>query len=133
MNSACLALGLAALLAQAAHPPVPAAADAPLPKAACIRPGDIANHAMSKDRKSVFILVSGKGVYRLDVRGACLQGAMRSDPMVFRAIGGSSRACRPADMLVGVRKGAGLRPCSVDAIAKLTPDEAKALPKGERP
>lgn len=129
MTAACLALA-AALLAQAAPAPP---ADAVLPKESCIRPGDIANHAMSKDRHSVYVLVSGKGTYRLDVKGACLQGATRSDPMIFRALGGASRACRASEILVGVRKGTGLRPCTVEHIARLTPAEAKALPKGERP
>lgn len=116
----------------AADAAVTASANESLPSEACIRPGEIVNHTLSADRHSLYVLVSGKGTYRLDVNGACLQGATRGDGVAFSAVGGASRACKPHELAVDVSKG-GARPCTVQSITRLTTAQAKALSKDERP
>jgi hypothetical protein len=136
MKLAVLALPFLFAAASAEAGP-PAASDAAvfastteqLPSAACIRPGDIENHTLGTDGRSLYLLVSGKGTYRLSMHGACLQSATRSDPVSFSAAGGSSRICKASEFAVGV----GRRACTVDSIARLSAAEAKALPKDVRP
>jgi hypothetical protein len=139
MKPVLLALAAAAVLVaptvQASSPAygaVAASPDAKLPAAACIRPGDIVNSRLGRDRHSLYLLVNGRGTYRLEVSGACLKGASRIDPVSIRSADGFSRACRPRELAVDISKG-GVRPCFLQSIALLTPAQARALPKNERP
>lgn len=139
MKRALLALAAVALAAPVAQAyPVPrgvvaATPDAALPAAACIWAGDIVAHKVDADGDSLYVLVNGKGVYRLRMHGQCLQGASRIDPIGIAVADGTTRACRPRELAVSVSKGLSPRPCTVDSIALLTKAQARALPKDLRP
>jgi hypothetical protein len=138
MKPALLALAAASILAApavAATPTAPAIAASPdqsLPPHACFRPGDIVSHALGGDGHSIYVLVSGRGTYKLEMQGACLQGAVRTDPIAFRQPIGFARACKPSDLFITINKG-GPRPCFAQSIALLSREEVQALPKDWRP
>ena len=130
------AVALAAPLAHAYPVPegvVAATPNARLPASACIWGSDIVAHKLDAAGESLYVLVSGKGVYRLRMHGQCLQGASRIDPVSIGVADGTSRACRPRELAVNVSKGPSPRPCTVQSVDLLTKAEARALPKDLRP
>lgn len=143
-----LALGAATTLAACADyypppppPPPPGAMIPPPPPSRtslapgdCFRTADIRNHTMGDDR-TLYVDVSGRGVYRIGMTGACLAGATSSDPLIMRQPPGSPIACSPIDLDISVSKGGGSfsTPCIVDSIVRLTPAEVDALPPRLRP
>lgn len=134
---AAAATGLAACTDYPGPPP-PGPALAPLPPRAALAPGDcfrssdIRNHTIGDDR-TLLIDVQGKGAYRVAMSGACLAGAMSSDPIITRSPPGSQIICRPIDMDLAIGKAGFSSPCIVDGIARLTPAEVAALPPRMRP
>jgi hypothetical protein len=137
-------LGAAAALAACADyypppppPPPPPPAVAVVPMAdGCFRTHDITNHTVGDDR-TLYISVNNRDVYRLEMSGACLAGAMSSDPIVMREPPGTPYACRPIDLDISITKG-GLQtgiptPCIVQSMTRLTPAEVAALPPRIRP
>ncbi|MBL8553364.1 MAG: hypothetical protein JNL41_03730 [Phenylobacterium sp.] len=111
--------------------PAPAAGTG-LPSGQCIRSHDIRNHTFADDR-TMLIDVRGRDTYRVTMRGACLAGAMSSDPIVTRQPPGSALICKPIDMDVAVSKGGFPSPCIVESITKLSAAEVAALPKKLKP
>lgn len=111
--------------------PAPAAGTG-LPSGQCIRSHDIRNHTFADD-KTMLIDVRGRDTYRVTMRGACLAGAMASDPIVTRSPPGSQLICKPIDMDVAVSKGGFASPCIVESIVKLSATEVAALPKKLKP
>jgi len=134
-----LAAAAAAALSSCADYPPPGPPPEPLPAGMAMAPGecfrtaDIRAHTVGDDR-TLFIDVQGRGVYRIAMRGACLAGAITSDPLVMEQPPGRALVCRPMDMDVRISKGGGTAvPCIVDAITRLTPTEVAALPPKLRP
>lgn len=141
---AAAALGLAAcadyyppgLLPPAAGPlpppPPPPPPGAYLSSGDCFRTSDIRNHTIG-DGETLYLRVNRGDVYRVGMRGACLAGAISSDPLVMRQPPGSPIVCKPIDLDVAVNKGGFESPCIVDSIVRLTPPEVDALPRRLRP
>jgi hypothetical protein len=138
-----LAAGAAALsvaglsTAALAAKPSPLATPAPpsgtgLPTGQCFRSHDIRNHTFV-DRNTMLIDVAGKATYRVTMNGACLAGAISSDPIITRNPPGSSIICRPIDMDVAVSRGGFPSQCIVDSIVKMSPEEIAALPRKLKP
>jgi hypothetical protein len=133
-----LAAGAAALstLAIAAAPPSPLSPAPPrgtgLPTGQCIRSHDIRNHTIA-DNRTLLINYDGKATYRVTMSGACLAGAMSSDPIITREPPGTSIICKPIDMQVGIVKAGFESRCIVDSIVKMSPAEVAALPKRLKP
>ena len=98
----------------------------------CFRTTDIRNHTIGDD-STLYVDVTGRGVYRIGMSGACLAGATMSDPLVMRQPPGSPIACRPIDLDIAVSKTGFTSPCIVDSIVRLTPAEVEALPPKLRP
>jgi hypothetical protein len=122
----------AAVLAVAA--PASAAPKATADKQ-CFRTQDIGNHTVG-DSQTLYLNVGGKSVYRVGMRNSCLNGISSSDPIELSASGGSGSICGPEDLNVRatLAGGGGLSTrCVIDSLAKLTPAEAAALPKGAKP
>jgi hypothetical protein len=103
-----------------------------LPQGECFRSLDIENHTIG-DRSTLLIDVRSKGAYRVTMKGACLAGAISTDPLIMRSPPGSIHVCKPIDMDVAVSKGGFPTPCIVDSIVKMTPEEVAALPRKLRP
>jgi hypothetical protein len=111
--------------------PVAAVAPAAIP-GGCFRSHDIRNHTVA-DNHTLYLDVPPRGVYRVTTNGACLAGAVSSDPLVMRSPPGQTYVCRPMDLDIAVSKGGFTSPCIVDSITQLTPEEVAALPRKLRP
>jgi len=103
-----------------------------LPTGQCIRSHEIRNHTVA-DKNTLLIDVDGRAVYRVTMRGACLAGAISSDPIVTRSPPGATIICKPIDMDVAISKGGFATPCIVESIVKMPPDEVAALPRKLKP
>lgn len=139
MKLAVVALALsAATLATAASAAKPSplgpppASGAGLPAGQCIRSSDIRGHTIA-DRKTLLVGVRGKDTYRITMSGACLAGAMPSDPIITRSPPGSSIICKPIDLDIAISHSGFPSQCIVDSIVKLSPKEVAALPRKLRP
>jgi hypothetical protein len=127
-------LSTAAVAASSSNPalsPAPARGTG-LPSGQCIRGHDIRNHTIA-DSRTLLIDYNGKATYRVTMSGACLAGAVSSDPIVTREPPGRSMICKPIDMDVSISKGGFTTPCIVDSIVKMTPAEVAALPRRLKP
>ena len=129
-----IVLASAAALCAAAAPAL--AADPAKPSAGpqCFRVSQIQNHTKG-DAKTLYLSVKPKRqVYRLGMSGSCLAGVNSSDPLVLETVGGTDMVCRPLDLDLKVKVGAGgLTPCIIKDITRLTPDQVAALPPKVRP
>lgn len=129
------AVGTAALAAKDAResplgPPPPDGGR--LERGDCIRSREIRNHTIA-DNQTILLNVDGRSTYRVTVSGACLGGAVSSDPIVTRNPPGSSLICRPIDMDLAIAKDGFESTCIVRSIVKMTPEQVAALPKKLRP
>ena len=131
-----IVLASAAALCAAAAPAPALAADPAKPAAGpqCFRVSQIQNHTKG-DAKTLYLSVKPKRqVYRLGMSGSCLAGVNSSDPLVLETVGGTDMVCRPLDLDLKVKVGAGgLTPCIIKDITRLTPDQVAALPPKVRP
>jgi len=130
-------MAAAASTAALAAKPSPLATPAPpsgagLPNGQCFRSMDIRNHTYADD-KTLLLDVGGKSTYRVTMSGACLAGAMPSDPIITRSPPGSAIICKPIDMDVAVSRSGFPSHCIVDSIVKMSPEEVGALPKKLKP
>lgn len=148
MKLAFAALGAAAALAACApyYPPPPPPMAGPLPPppaepyatglsgADCFRSADIVNHTFGDDQ-TLYLNVRGRGVYRVEMTGACLAGTLQSDPILMRQPPGSSLVCRPLDLDISLSRAGGgfTTSCIVRSISRLTPEQVMALPERVRP
>jgi hypothetical protein len=115
--------------------PVPVPAAAPM-GSGCFRTHDITNHTIGDDH-TLYISVNSRDVYRLEMSGACLAGALSSDPLIMREPPGTPYVCRPIDLDISISRG-GLQngiptPCIVSSMVQLAPAEVAALPARLRP
>ena len=83
------------------------------------------------DARTLYAKV-GRDTWRFDMAGACLS-TVSSDGLIIEPIGGRSTACGPLDLNIKARNGGIATPCIIKSLTKLTPDEAAALPKKDRP
>ncbi|MCR5877259.1 hypothetical protein [Phenylobacterium sp. J367] len=99
----------------------------------CFRTSDIRNHTIA-DNRTLLIDVQGRGAYRIGMSGACLAGATSSDPLIMRSPPGSTIACAPIDLDIGVRHVGGYTsPCIPESVMKLSEAQVAALPAKLRP
>jgi hypothetical protein len=113
-------------LAAAAAQAQPAAA----PRA-CFYARDISNFHVVDDR-TVYLRVGVNQVYRLDLMGDCPQLSFRQS-LGVETTPGAGTVCSPLDVELVYRDlGAPVR-CPVTGLRALTPAEAAALPKKDRP
>jgi hypothetical protein len=106
---------------------LPAAAQ-PKAENICFWTRDLRNHTVGGDH-TLYFDVAGRSVYRVETTGNCLAGATSTDPIVLRQRDGSGQICQPIDLDLSIR---GSR-CIVSSMTKLTPEEAKALPRRMHP
>lgn len=129
-----IVLASAAALCAAAAPALAADPAKPAAGPQCFRVSQIQNHTKG-DAKTLYLSVKPKRqVYRLGMSGSCLAGVNSSDPLVLETVGGTDMVCRPLDLDLKVKVGAGgLTPCIIKDITRLTPDQVAALPPKVRP
>ncbi|WP_312161448.1 DUF6491 family protein [Phenylobacterium sp.] len=128
LTAAAALTALAAAPAFAAEPAAPAASSSQ-----CFRMSQIRNHTKG-DNQTLYLSVRSKDVYRLGMSGACLAGATSNDALVLQPTAGIDLICRPLDLDLKVRTGAGmLSPCIIKDITRLTPDQIAALPPKIKP
>ena len=112
--------------------PPPPASGAGLASGQCLRSHAIRGHTMV-DNYTLLLGSDRHEVYRVTFKGACLAGAMSSDPIITEQRSGSDLVCRPLDLDIAISKGGIASPCIVDSIAKLSAEQARALPPRLRP
>jgi len=98
----------------------------------CFRTNDMRNHTIVDDH-TLYTKVGNQDVWRLTVKGNCLTGALPSDPLVVKTTASLGMVCKPLDLDLSVKRGGVPAACIVDSIAKLTPQEIAAIPKGKKP
>jgi hypothetical protein len=89
------------------------------------------DNTRAADARTLYAKV-GRDTWRFDMAGACLS-TVSSDGLIVEPVGGRSTVCGPLDLNIKARNGAVAVPCIVRSLTKLTPEEAAALPKGDRP
>lgn len=129
---AAAAIGTAAFAAKDSPLGPPPPDGGRLERGDCIRSREIRNHTIADDQ-TILLNVDGRATYRVTVSGACLGGAVSSDPIVTRNPPGSSLICRPIDMDLAIAKDGFESTCIVRSIVKMTPEQVSALPKKLRP
>ena len=134
---AMFSLAAAAVAASAqSAPPAPAAKPLASPMSlapgACFRTRDIRNHTLG-DARTLYLNVNDRAYYRVVMRGACLAGAVSSDPLIMREPPGTAIVCRAMDLDISLDKGGFVSPCIIDSVAAMTPAEVEALPRKLRP
>jgi len=132
LAAAAAAVGTVAVAAKPSPLGPPPPSKTGLPTGQCIRSHDIRNHTVA-DPRTLLINVNGRDVYRVTMAGACLSGAISTDPIITREPPGTSIICRPIDMDVGIVKGGFETKCIVDSIVKMPPEEVASLPKRLKP
>lgn len=112
--------------------PPPPPSGASLEKGQCLRSHEIRGHTVV-DKQTMLLGSNRREVYRVTFKGACLAGAVSSDPIITEQRTGSDLVCRPLDLDIAISKGGIASPCIVDSIVKLTAEQASALPPRLRP
>ena len=86
------------------------------------------------DAKTLFIRVRPQRIFRLDLAGECSL-ATWPDAHLITKFSGSDTICRAVDwdLKVAIPPNGIPEPCIVKAMTELTPEQAAALPKGQRP
>jgi hypothetical protein len=105
-----------------------ASAHAETAPAKCFLTRDLRNHTVG-DAHTLYFNVNGRDVYRVTTSDSCLAGATSSDPIVMVDRASTGRICDKLDLDISVR---GAR-CIVSGLTRLTPEEARALPKHVKP
>lgn len=129
-----LAAGVAAVGTLAAAPASPLgpppASGTGLPQGQCLILRDAGPHRVV-DQNTLLVGAVGqnRGVYRLTMTNGCLRSAISSDPISLSQVSHGGVICKAADVVLQARSGL----CAVDSVAKLTPEEVAALPRGLKP
>ncbi len=97
----------------------------------CFKRSDIRNHTVGGP-KTLYLDVSGREVWKVEMSNSCLASAVSSDPIILRNDAGGQTVCRPIDLDIAIAT-LGESRCIVSGISRLTDAEVAALPKKMRP
>jgi len=125
----------AVLVAAALTGVAPAAVAAPASETGrqCFYSRDVTSWRAVGSRQ-VNIQVNHRDVYRLDLVAACPQLSSAGETIGLVPFGASDQVCLGIEVDVVVpQRGLTPIPCPVKTITRLSPAEAKALPKRQRP
>lgn len=117
---------LAATTAILAAPPAAYAADQ------CFFTRNITNYSAPDDH-TLYLRVNVNDIYRLDLGGSCPGLPFELNRISLQTVPGASQICRPIDVDVRVTDEGPSVPCIVSGLRKLSPAEAAAIPKKDRP
>lgn len=99
---------------------------------ACFRTHEIRNHTVGDDH-TIYLNVSNRSFYRVEVSRPCLAGATTSDPIVVRNPPGADIVCKPIQLDLAVTMGGFTNRCIVNSITPMSAAEVAALPPKLRP
>jgi hypothetical protein len=120
---------LATLAVAIVLPAGPAAA-----ASSCFHLRDWNGWSASQDGKAMFVRTGVNRFFRLDFGQACIAATRPGAHVVTHVRGGSSMICAPVDLDLRVSVAHGVAtPCIVSAITPLSAEEAKTLPRWQRP
>lgn len=86
------------------------------------------------DDHTIYIRVNLKDIYRIDLSAGSQELTWPGSYHLITKVRGSSSICGPLDLQLELSDGHGFRqPLIARDLVKLTPDEAAALPKKDRP
>jgi hypothetical protein len=97
----------------------------------CFLVRNISSFSAPNDR-TVYVRVSVRDFYRLDLMNDCV-GITFGNNLALQSSPGRSWICSPLEATVINNRTGMHQRCPVRAIHKLTPEEAAALPKKDRP
>ena len=111
----------------------PALAQSPAPKNECFFVSQFENWRPGADEKTMYIRVSSRRFYRLDMANRCSEMSWPGATLVNHFRG--STICSPLDWDMKVSQGAGgmAAPCIVKKMTRLSDAEAAALPAKQKP
>jgi hypothetical protein len=121
----CTAALVAALAGGVAAQAQPAA------RPACFYPDDISNFRAIDDH-TLYLRVGVHDFYRLELMGHC-DGLGFHERLAIRSTPAGSPICSPLDIEIISRDLGSTQRCPVTVLHALTPAEAAALPKSDRP
>jgi hypothetical protein len=120
--------GLAALAMAVALPPVQAQpSGGPVRSNACFRVSEL-DGLKAAGPRTIYARVSGR-LYRIGLKNDCEGLGDGSDTPILSPV--SDLVCAPLDLNITMRQTR--ERCIADSIARLSSDEAAALPKSDRP
>jgi hypothetical protein len=105
-----------------------AAAAKPASEDSCFLTRDLRGHTIGTDGHTLYFDVNGTAVYQVTTTNNCLSNVTGSDTLILRDRG-LGKICHPLDLDIRARG----TQCLISKIGRLTPDEAKALPKRLQP
>jgi hypothetical protein len=123
---------LAAAAALLALHATSAAADPASSGGSCFRMSQLQSTRPDGDSR-IYLRVGVNTFYRIDLAFRCPE-LQEDQGLVMTPAGGRDEICTPLDLDLRVRLlGGGSTPCMIKSIAKLTPEEAAAIPKKAKP
>jgi hypothetical protein len=96
----------------------------------CFRPSDVSGWRAVDDR-TVYLQTNARHVYRLKLMGAC-PDVHWAEHIGVSSFGGPM-ICSAIDATIVSPSSIGPRKCPVSTLEELTPAQAAALPKGQKP
>jgi len=100
----------------------------------CFRISNIRSQKVLDNDTVLFSTGLGRDdVYKVDMRSACLTGALASDPLILRPTGASDVVCDRMDLDIGVKTPIGATPCMIENVRRLTSQEVAAMPPRDLP
>ena len=90
------------------------------------------NNTRAVDARTLYVRVSGKSVYRFDMKHDC-QGLRPTSQTIVLEPKPSGQICSPIDVNITVGERGAAERCIVVTIVKLGHEEAAALPKSVSP
>ena len=129
--AALLLAGAAACAPVTPPPPGPLAAG-PAPGRQCFFPSTVSGFREGEDRRSAYLRVSGRDVYRVDLFGPCPDLSSAERILLDSRAGGAS-VCEGLDVTLIVPSNIGPQRCPARALRKLAEAEVQALPARFRP
>lgn len=123
---------VAALAVPALAQPGPNGPVAPKVQNQCFWVRDIYNYSVNGDEDTVYLRVRNHEIWKLSLASRCV-GLSFKQALPIRTFAGVGSVCHAQDIDLKVRENGMEVPCFVSDLRKLTPEEAAAIPKRDRP
>ncbi len=127
--AAVFAAGAAAALAPSG---LAAGSGSVRPAQSCFRLSQLQN-TRADGQQRIYARVGVNDVFRIDLAHRCSSLPFATHGLVLTPTAGQDMICGPLDLDLKVNDGAGLEPCMIKSITRLTPEEAAAVPAKSRP
>ena len=98
----------------------------------CFFTRDIQN-ILAPDDHTIYLRVRNNAIYRIDTVSECPELPFNDGRISLQTTPGSSTVCHAIDLDLRVFNHGVSTPCLIKSLHKLTPEEAAALPKKDRP